>query len=96
MATLIAIYTGRICVGRCDAKCYAAKPGRCNCICGGKNHAQGETKALENTREHCQEWLAEYAKKKRLEDYTTEVNPEAFQQRLFSLENFTEALLAQG
>lgn len=96
MATLIAVYTGRICVGRCDAKCYAAKHKNCDCICGGKNHGAGETKALENTRDHCQEWLKQYAKEKGLTDYTAEVSPEAFQARLFALENFSNVLMEKG
>lgn len=30
-------------VGRCDARCYNAKQwgSKCNCICGGANHACG-------------------------------------------------------
>lgn len=96
MATLIAIYSGRHCIGRCDAKCYAAKPGPCDCICGGKNHAAGIDQALDNTRDHCQEWLAIYAKEKGLAHYTSEVSNEAFQSRLFSTELFASAVSAKG
>jgi hypothetical protein len=35
---------------RCDARCYNAKGGKCNCICGGRNHCAGEQKALDNVR----------------------------------------------
>lgn len=35
---------------RCDARCYNAKRGGCKCICGGRNHGAGITKALDNVR----------------------------------------------
>lgn len=35
---------------RCDARCYNAKGGNCECICGGRNHGAGEKKALDNVR----------------------------------------------
>ena len=40
---------------RCDAKCYDAKEEVCNCICGGRNHGKGISKARENTKEYQQE-----------------------------------------
>ena len=36
---------------RCDARCFDAKSGACNCICKGANHAVGLHKALANVRE---------------------------------------------
>lgn len=36
---------------RCDARCYNAKGGQCDCICGGKNHCAGFEKALANVRD---------------------------------------------
>jgi hypothetical protein len=35
---------------RCDARCYNAKSGLCQCICDGRNHGAGITKALNNVR----------------------------------------------
>lgn len=36
---------------RCDKRCYDAKGGKCDCICGGRNHSAGIVKALEHVRE---------------------------------------------
>jgi hypothetical protein len=36
---------------RCDARCYNAKGGKCECVCGGRNHCAGEQTALSNVRE---------------------------------------------
>lgn len=64
MATLIAVYNSEGCVGRCDAHCYNAKPGtKCDCICGGANHAAGEQLATDNVRQYTQQKLDEIAKK---------------------------------
>lgn len=49
MTTLIAVYDSESCVGRCDAKCYAAHESDCDCICGGRNHGVGQEQATENT-----------------------------------------------
>lgn len=38
-------------VRRCDARCYNAHGGECDCICGGRNHGAGVDKALDNVRE---------------------------------------------
>lgn len=46
---------------RCDARCYNAEGGQCDCICGGKNHGAGERQAVENTRELGEQWLAAIA-----------------------------------
>lgn len=36
---------------RCDARCYNGKPTtKCKCICGGRNHAGGLDKAVDNNR----------------------------------------------
>lgn len=36
---------------QCDARCYNATHGKCDCICGGRNHGAGEQQALQNVRE---------------------------------------------
>lgn len=36
---------------RCDARCYDAEGGQCDCVCGGKNHGVGLKRAVDNTRE---------------------------------------------
>jgi len=52
MATLIATYDGEgKCTGRCDANCYNAKGGHCDCLCGGANHGVGVNQAVQNTRD---------------------------------------------
>jgi len=57
MATLIAVYNSEGCVGHCDARCYdAAEPG-CECICGGRNHGAGFSRALDNTRAVAERWV---------------------------------------
>ena len=61
--TLIAVYNSDGCVGRCDARCYQATTPTCHCICGGKNHAAGLVKALDNTREMAKDWLENAADK---------------------------------
>ena len=38
-------------LGRCDARCYDAAEPRCVCICGGKNHGLGVSKAILNAAE---------------------------------------------
>lgn len=60
MATLIAVYNSEGCAGRCDARCYNAEHGECQCICGGRNHGAGEQRALENTRELAEKWVKRY------------------------------------
>ena len=67
MTTLIAVYNSEGCVGRCDAKCYAAVDPVCDCICRGANHGKGLTVAMENTRELAHDWLEQYAETKGLE-----------------------------
>ena len=38
-------------IGRCDARCYRATEPECVCICRGKNHGVGISKALVNAFE---------------------------------------------
>ena len=57
MTTLIAIYTGDGCIGRCDAKCYNAWGPECHCICRGGNHGAGKQDAIDNTRELAGSWF---------------------------------------
>ena len=51
MTTVLAVYNGEGCVGRCDAKCHEATTRECDCICGGRNHGIGIARALTQTRE---------------------------------------------
>ena len=65
MATLISIFVNDLRVGQCDARCYNAgehSQHKCHCICGGKNHGAGESKALENTAKYSDKWVATYEK----------------------------------
>jgi 3D (Asp-Asp-Asp) domain-containing protein len=48
MATLMTMTHGGH-TRRCNATCYNAKKHKCQCICGGKNHAQGFEQARQNT-----------------------------------------------
>lgn len=62
MTSLFAVYNSKgKCISYCSAKCYNAKPpdqlaggvghakgNVCDCICNGKNHAQGESVAFKN------------------------------------------------
>ncbi|MFI0406496.1 hypothetical protein [Actinomadura sp. 3N508] len=59
MATLIAVYLGRMCVNRCDLKCYGARTprDRCECVCDGMNHGTGLRQAEANTRASAQDWV---------------------------------------
>ena len=57
MTTLIALYTGDGCVGRCDAKCHLAWGPECHCVCQGVNHGAGKQEAIENTRELAESWI---------------------------------------
>jgi len=50
MATLIAVYNRHEkLIGKCDARCYNGRPGRCSCICGGRNHGIGLRLAAQRT-----------------------------------------------
>ena len=48
MTTVLAVYTMRGCVGRCDANCHDATGDVCHCICQGFNHGFGLARAQEN------------------------------------------------
>ncbi len=56
MTTLIALYAGDGCIGRCDAKCYNAWGPECHCICQGGNHGAGKQEATASTRELPASW----------------------------------------
>jgi hypothetical protein len=84
---------GSGCVGRCDAKCYDAQTENCDCICGGRNHGAGLEKAIENTRNHVEEWVEEYAEEKGLTKYRTKLNRELVDQfSLFDVKSFTNTI----
>lgn len=68
--TLIAVYNSDGCVGRCDARCYLASDPDCDCICGGRNHGAGESKAVDNTRDLAESWIELYERKNKLGDNT--------------------------
>jgi hypothetical protein len=60
VATLVSAYVAGVCVGRCDAKCYAAHDVSalaCDCVCGGANHGVGLTQAIANTAAQSGEWM---------------------------------------
>ena len=42
---------------RCDARCYDAAGGECDCVCGGANHGRGLAQALVNTQQIAEEML---------------------------------------
>lgn len=73
MTTLIAVYNSSGCVGRCDAKCYEAQEPECDCICHGRNHGAGLTRAIENTRELAEAWMEAYSRKHNLNGAVWEV-----------------------
>lgn len=83
MTTLLAVYTSDGCVGRCDAKCYDAAGGECDCICGGKNHGAGRQLAMSNVREYAEKMIAEHRQRHGLESADYLVNAETRQGGLF-------------
>lgn len=90
MTTLIAVYTTGGCVGRCDAKCYDANSPDCDCVCGGRNHGAGLERAAENTRECVEDWIQDYAERKKLKQYEAKLNRDLVDQfSLFDTANFT-------
>lgn len=82
MATLIAAYNSEGCIGRCDAKCYNAKSGICQCICGGANHGVGVNQAIDNTREMAEEWMKNW-KQEYPNTETFDVLPAPVQMEMF-------------
>lgn len=73
MTTLIAVYDGDGCRGRCDAHCYNATGDDCDCVCGGMNHGAGLRQATENTRQLAEVWVREYAARHHLESWRSEI-----------------------
>jgi hypothetical protein len=53
----VATYNSERCTGRCEAKCYEAITGNCDCICRRHKHGAGVERTTENTRELAKEWL---------------------------------------
>ena len=52
MPDLISVYDSEgKCKGKCGFSCYAATKPDCKCICGGKNHGIGFTRAMAQTAE---------------------------------------------
>ncbi|MBK1667325.1 hypothetical protein CKO28_04690 [Rhodovibrio sodomensis] len=67
MATLLAVYAGSRLIGRCDARCYEAKSHSCKCVCFGANHGAGYDRALRQTQQNAERWLARYLEKEGLD-----------------------------
>jgi len=63
MSTLIYARSGKRCTGKCDSNCYNATEERCTCICGGRNHGAGKSKAVDNTCKYADEMIEEYKSK---------------------------------
>lgn len=76
---LVAVYTADGCVGRCDAKCYAAQSPTCDCVCGGANHGAGIHQALANTRAMVDTWLERYATQQGLTTYRADIHEQVYQ-----------------
>jgi hypothetical protein len=85
MTTLIAVYTGDGCVGRCDSKCYNAWGPECHCVCQGGNHGVGRQEAIGNTREFGEFWL-EQARADVLDIGHAELAIDAMHESLFGRE----------
>lgn len=85
---LISVYNSSGLIGRCDARCYNAKTPACSCdcICGGKNHGAGQSKAEDNTRQYAEQMLEQFTEQRGLKgskDLLQEINPEVYQLNLF-------------
>jgi hypothetical protein len=65
---------------RCDARCYDAKGGTCDCCCGGKNHGAGLKQAKSNVQELGEQWLDEIAKNQGVSK--SELKHEIFHERV--------------
>jgi hypothetical protein len=83
VSTLLAVYNSEGCVGRCDAKCYQAVGGKCDCICGGRNHGAGYTQAADNTRELASRWVADVRRRSGNDQLLAELGPGLAQETLF-------------
>lgn len=66
---------------RCDERCYGAKGGQCDCVCGGANHGKGFSQALVNTQAIAEKLLNEHG-------YTIQINEESKQADLFLKPSF--------
>lgn len=83
MTTLIEVRGGDSeLIGRCDARCYNAEHPDCACVCGGRNHGVGLSRALDNTRVLADAIIAEYVERHRLNDYAVTVPDQVRQIRL--------------
>lgn len=74
MTTLISVYVGGKCVGRCDAKCYDSQHDDCACVCGGKNHGKGFESAKLNVRNEGDIMAEKYAELLELSDWEAMIN----------------------
>lgn len=83
MVTLIALYSNDGCVGRCDAKCYEAESGPCDCICGGVNHGAGRARAEAQTRTHAERMIEAFARANGLEKYQVDLSAAGMRGTLF-------------
>jgi hypothetical protein len=63
MTTLIYVRYGSGETHRCDARCYTAREPDCSCICGGKNHGVGESKAVQNVLQYTEDQVRAIAAK---------------------------------
>ncbi len=80
MTTLISWSNSNGNQGRCDAKCYEATSPDCDCICGGRNHGAGKTKAIENTRSLAERMIDEFATtREQAENLQASINQDIYQ-----------------
>ena len=79
MTTLISWSSSSGAEGRCDARCYNATSPECDCICGGRNHGKGLSKALENTRQLAEQMIAYYRETHHLPGFQADVNQDVYQ-----------------
>jgi hypothetical protein len=75
MTTLLAVYGSEGLIGRCDAKCYEATHPDCVCICGGRNHGVGRSRAIAQTREQALAWVSTFSQAHGLTPAHTELAP---------------------
>lgn len=92
MTVLIAVYAAGGCVGRCDARCYDAASGDCDCICGGANHGAGIERAASNTRDQAEQWVKRYCKDQISDAYGVINHQVVDQFSLFDLSCFSECV----
>jgi len=69
---------------RCDAKCYDADDGKCDCVCNGANHGVGLDKALDNTRTLAESIRNYFANQQEAQQHnSTYIDPSVFQLSFF-------------